>query len=178
MAIIKYYELRNDRVLVLCPKRLRENWTIYLQNDERNIFCDDRFRYDVLNHSDLSRSFGMSGDINLETVKWGNYDLVVIDESHNFRNNAPNKNHGLSRYKKLMQDIVKAGVRTKILMLSATPVNNKMNDLVLCFIIFKVKSILRPYYINLFFILVFLYRFYFEARILLSLLSMSMIDAV
>ena len=129
LAIIKYYELRNDRVLVLCPKRLRENWTVYLQNDERNIFCEDRFRYDVLNHSDLSRAYGMSGDINLETVKWGNYDLVVIDESHNFKNNAPNRNHGLSRYKKLMQDIVKAGVRTKILMLSATPVNNKMNDL-------------------------------------------------
>ena len=129
LAIIKYYELRNDRVLVLCPKRLRDNWTLYLQNDERNIFCDDRFRYDVLNHSDLSRSSGSSGDMNLETVKWGNYDLVVIDESHNFRNNAPNKKKGLSRYKKLMCDIIKAGVKTKVLMLSATPLNSKMNDL-------------------------------------------------
>lgn len=129
LAIIKYYELRNDRVLVLCPKRLRENWTLYLQNDERNIFGDDRFRYDVLNHSDLSRSSGYSGDMNLETVKWGNYDLVVIDESHNFRNNAPNKKTGLSRYRKLMKDIIKAGVKTKVLMLSATPVNSKMNDL-------------------------------------------------
>lgn len=129
LAIIKYYELRNDRVLVLCPRRLRDNWTIYLQNDERNIFCDDRFRYDVLNHTDLSRSRGMSGDINLESVKWGNYDLVVIDESHNFRNNAPSKKQGLSRYKKLMRDIIKSGVKTKVLMLSATPVNSKMNDL-------------------------------------------------
>lgn len=129
LAIIKYYELRNDRVLVLCPKRLRENWTLFLQNDERNVFCDDRFRYDVLNHSDLSRSSGFSGDVNLETVKWGNYDLVVIDESHNFRNNAPNKKKGLSRYKKLMRDIIRSGVKTKVLMLSATPVNNKMNDL-------------------------------------------------
>lgn len=129
LAIIKYYELRNDRVLVLCPKRLRENWTLYLQNDERDIFGDDRFRYDVLNHSDLSRSSGYSGDMNLETVKWGNYDLVVIDESHNFRNNAPNKKTGLSRYRKLMKDIIKAGVKTKVLMLSATPVNSKMNDL-------------------------------------------------
>lgn len=129
LAIIKYYELRNDRVLVLCPKRLRENWTLYLQNDERNIFCDDRFRYDVLNHSDLSRSSGFSGDVNLETVKWGNYDLVVIDESHNFRNNAPNRKKGLSRYRRLMRDIIKAGVKTKVLMLSATPVNSKMNDL-------------------------------------------------
>lgn len=129
LAIIKYYELRNDRVLVLCPKRLRDNWTLYLQNDERNIFCDDRFRYDVLNHSDLSRISGFSGDINLETVKWGNYDLVVIDESHNFRNNAPNKKKGLSRYKRLMRDIIRSGVKTKVLMLSATPVNNKMNDL-------------------------------------------------
>ena len=114
-------------MLVLCPRRLRDNWTIYLQNDERNIFCDDRFRYDVLNHTDLSRSSGMSGDINLETVKWGNYDLVVIDESHNFRNNAPSKKQGLSRYKKLMRDIIKSGVKTKVLMLSATPVNSKMN---------------------------------------------------
>ena len=129
LAIIKYYELRNDRVLVLCPKRLRDNWTLYLQNDERNIFCDDRFGYDVLNHSDLSRTTGFSGDMNLETVKWGNYDLVVIDESHNFRNNVQNKNGGLSRYKKLMHDIIQAGVKTKVLMLSATPVNNRMNDL-------------------------------------------------
>lgn len=129
LAIIKYYELRNDKVLVLCPKRLRDNWTLYLQNDERNIFCDDRFRYDVLNHSDLSRSHGMSGDINLATLNWKNYDLVVIDESHNFRNNAPNKKKGLSRYRKLMRDIIKAGINTKVLMLSATPVNSKMNDL-------------------------------------------------
>ena len=129
LAIIKYYELRNDRILVLCPKRLRENWTLYLQNDERNLFVDDRFRYDVMNHSDLSRSSGFSGDINLETVNWGNYDLVVIDESHNFRNNAPNKKTGLSRYRRLMQDIIRAGVKTKVLMLSATPVNSKMNDL-------------------------------------------------
>ena len=83
----------------------------------------------MLNHSDLSRSSGYSGDLNLETVKWGNYDLVVIDESHNFRNNAPNKKTGLSRYRKLMKDIIKAGVKTKVLMLSATPVNSKMNDL-------------------------------------------------
>ena len=129
LAIIKYYELRNDRILVLCPKRLRENWTLYLQNDERNIFAGDRFRYDVMNHSDLSRSSGFSGDINLETVNWGNYDLVVIDESHNFRNNTPNKKTGLSRYRRLMQDIIKAGVKTKVLMLSATPVNSKLNDL-------------------------------------------------
>ena len=129
LAIIKYYELRNDRVLVLCPKRLRDNWTLFLQNDERNIFCDDRFRYDVLNHTDLSRTSGMSGDINLATVNWGNYDLVVIDESHNFRNNTPSKDEKLSRYQRLMRDIIKAGVKTKVLMLSATPVNNGMTDL-------------------------------------------------
>lgn len=129
LAIIKYYELRNDKVLVLCPKRLRDNWTLYLQNDERNIFCDDRFRYDVLNHSDLSRTHGMSGDINLATLNWKNYDLVVIDESHNFRNNAPNRKKGLSRYRRLMRDIIKAGINTKVLMLSATPVNSKMTDL-------------------------------------------------
>lgn len=128
LAIIKYYELRNDRVLVLCPKRLRENWTLYTVNDMRNIFAADRFNYDVLNHTDLTRKRGKSGEINLETVNWGNYDLVVIDESHNFRNNPPKKD-GLTRYKQLMQEIIRAGVKTRVLMLSATPVNSRMNDL-------------------------------------------------
>lgn len=128
LAIIKYYELRNDRVLVLCPKKLRENWTIYTANDVRNSLAEDRFNYDVLNHTDLTREEGMSGDINLETINWGNYDLVVIDESHNFRNNPPRKD-GLTRYSRLMQEIIRKGVKTKVLMLSATPVNNRMNDL-------------------------------------------------
>ena len=86
LAIIKYHELRNDRVLVLCPKRLRDNWTLYKANDRRNFLASDRFNYDVLNHTDLSRDGGLSGDIDLSHVNWGNYDLVVIDESHNFRN--------------------------------------------------------------------------------------------
>ncbi|WP_111745651.1 helicase-related protein [Salinisphaera orenii] len=128
LAVIKYYELRNDRVLVLAPKKLRENWTLYTVNDTRNTLADDRFNFDVLNHTDLSRDGGMSGEINLETVNWGNYDLVVIDESHNFRNNPPRKD-GLTRYGRLMRDIIRAGVKTKVLMLSATPVNNRMNDL-------------------------------------------------
>lgn len=128
LAIIKYYELRNDRVLVLCPKKLRENWTLYTVNDKRNIFATDRFNYDVLNHTDLSREQGMSGEINLKTLNWSNYDLIVIDESHNFRNN-PSRKDGLTRYARLMRDIIKAGVKTKVLMLSATPVNNRMNDL-------------------------------------------------
>ncbi len=128
LAIIKYYELRNDRVLVLAPKKLRENWTIYTLNDKRNILSNDRFGFDVLNHTDLSRHKGYSGEINLETINWGNYDLIVIDESHNFRNNIPRKNT-INRYQRLMNDIIKSGVKTKVLMLSATPVNNKMNDI-------------------------------------------------
>lgn len=128
LAIIKYYELRNDRVLVLAPKRLRDNWTLYTLNDKRNLFAEDRFNYDVLNHTDLSRDGGISGDINLDTVNWGTYDLIVIDESHNFRNNPPRKD-GITRYSRLMNQIIKSGVKTKVLMLSATPVNNRMNDL-------------------------------------------------
>lgn len=128
LAIIKYYELRNDRVLVLCPKKLRENWTLYTINDKRNLLVADRFNYDVLNHTDLTRESGLSGEINLETLNWGNYDLVVIDESHNFRNNNPRKD-GKTRYSQMMQAIIRAGVKTKVLMLSATPVNNRMNDL-------------------------------------------------
>ncbi|WAT25339.1 helicase-related protein [Aerococcus urinaeequi] len=129
LAVIKYYELRNDKVLVLAPKRLRENWTIYTQNDVRNVLADDRFNYDVLNHTDLSRYDGFSGDIDLKTINWGNYDLVVIDESHNFRNNNPTKDDRMTRYERLMEEIIKKGVNTKVLMLSATPVNNRMNDL-------------------------------------------------
>lgn len=129
LAIIKYYELRNDRVLVLCPKKLRENWTLYTVNDRRNIFASDRFNFDVLNHTDLTRVRGMSGEINLETLNWGNYDLVVIDESHNFRNNPTRKDDSLTRYSRLMNEVIKTGVKTKVLMLSATPVNNRMNDL-------------------------------------------------
>ena len=128
LAVIKYYESRNDRVLVLVPKKLRDNWTIYTQNDKRNIFVDDRFNYDVLNHTDLSRDGGKSGDLDLSTINWGNYDLVVIDESHNFRNNPAVKDR-TTRYEKLMRDIIKGGHKTRLLMLSATPVNNKMNDI-------------------------------------------------
>lgn len=128
LAVMKYYQLRNDRILVLAPKKLRDNWTVYQQNDIYNVLSEDRLNYDVLNHTDLSREKGKSGDINLETINWGNYDLVVIDESHNFRNNA-NKREGMTRYKRLMNDIIKSNIRTKVLMLSATPVNNKMNDL-------------------------------------------------
>jgi SNF2 family DNA or RNA helicase len=135
LAVIKFFELRNERVLVLCPKKLRENWTVYRQNDQLNSFVADRFRFDVLAHTDLSRESGFSGDINLATINWGNYDLVVIDESHNFRNNTPGKRDAegnlirRSRYQRLLDEIIRAGVRTKVLLLSATPVNNDLKDL-------------------------------------------------
>lgn len=129
LAIIKYHELRNDRVLVLCPKRLRDNWTLYKSNDRRNILASDRLNYDVLNHTDLSRDGGLSGDIDLAHVNWGNYDLVVIDESHNFRNKKTPQAGGETRYDRLMRRIIREGVKTRVLMLSATPVNNRMADL-------------------------------------------------
>lgn len=129
LAIIKYHELRNDRVLVLCPKRLRDNWTIYKANDQRNMLASDRFNYDVLNHTDLSRDGGQSGDIDLAHINWGNYDLVVIDESHNFRNKKAPKQGAETRYDRLMRKIIREGVKTRVLMLSATPVNNRLADL-------------------------------------------------
>jgi hypothetical protein len=135
LAVIKYFELKNERVLVLCPKKLRDNWTIYKANSLLNPFIEDRFRYDVLSHTDLSREVGYSADINLATLNWGNYDLVVIDESHNFRNNTPGRRDEdgnlirQSRYQRLMDEIVKNGVRTKVLLVSATPVNNDLKDL-------------------------------------------------
>ncbi len=128
LAIIKYYELRNDRVMVLVPKRLRDNWTLYKANDRRNFLASDRFNYDVLNHTDLSRDNGTSGDIDLAHVNWGNYDLVVIDESHNFRNKETHRDRE-TRYDRLMRRIIKEGVKTRVLMLSATPVNNRLADL-------------------------------------------------
>ncbi len=129
LAIIKYHELRNDRVLVLVPKRLRDNWTLYKANDRRNILASDRFNYDVLNHTDLSRDDGSSGDVDLAHVNWGNYDLVVIDESHNFRNKKTPRVGSETRYDRLMRKIIREGVKTRVLMLSATPVNNRLADL-------------------------------------------------
>ena len=129
LAVIKYHELRNDRVLVLCPKRLRDNWTLYAVNDRRNVLAADRLNYDVLNHTDLSRDGGLSGDLDLAHVNWGNYDLVVIDESHNFRNKKTPKKDSETRYDRLMRRIVREGVKTRVLMLSATPVNNRLADL-------------------------------------------------
>ena len=129
LAIIKYHELRNDRVLVLVPKRLRDNWTPYKANDRRNFLAPDRFNYDVLNHTDLSRDGGLSGDIDLAHVNWGNYDLVVIDESHNFRNKKTPRVGIETRYDRLMRKIIREGVKTRVLMLSATPVNNRLADL-------------------------------------------------
>jgi len=128
LAVIKYYELRNKSVLVLCPKKLAENWLNYNTNLKTNIFAKDRFNYDVLNHTDLSRTRGYSHGIDLSRINWGNYDLVVIDESHNFRNVNAYKDKE-TRYEKLMNHIIKAGVKTKVLMLSATPVNNRFADL-------------------------------------------------
>lgn len=137
LAVIKYYELRNHRVLVLCPKKLRDNWTVYLaqNNSELNPFLKDRLAYTVLSHTDLSRDSGKVDGVNLAALNWGNFDLVVIDESHNFRNNTKGKydDEGnlirKSRYERLMNDIIQAGVKTKVLLLSATPVNNDLKDL-------------------------------------------------
>lgn len=128
LAVIKYYELRNRSVLVLCPKKLADNWRNYNTNLTTNIFAKDRFNYDVLCHTDLSRTTGESFGIPLNRVNWGNYDLVVIDESHNFRNNDVYKDRE-TRYQKLMNKVIRAGVKTKVLMLSATPVNNRFIDL-------------------------------------------------
>lgn len=128
LAVIKYYELRNRAVLVLCPKKLADNWRNFNSNLTTNIFAKDRFNYDVLCHTDLSRTSGESFGIPLNRVNWGNYDLVVIDESHNFRNNDVYRDRE-TRYQKLMRKVIQAGVKTKVLMLSATPVNNHFTDL-------------------------------------------------
>ena len=130
LAVIKYYENRNKTVLVLCPKKLSENWNTYKDNYVNNPIASDRLNYDVLFHTDLSRNDGMSNGLDLDRLNWGNYDLVVIDESHNFRNGAgTHANTQENRYVKLMDKVIRAGVKTKVLMLSATPVNNRFIDL-------------------------------------------------
>ena len=137
LAIIKYFELLNYRVLVLCPKKLKQNWTLYQAqtNNALNPFPADRFGFTVLCHTDLSRNSGFSGDINPANFKWENFDFVVIDESHNFRNNTKGKRDDQgnlirkSRYERLMEDIIQTGLKTKVLLLSATPVNNTLSDL-------------------------------------------------
>lgn len=130
LAVIKYYENRNKTVLVLCPKKLSENWNTYKDNYVNNPIASDRLNYDVLFHTDLSRNGGFSNGLDLDRLNWGNYDLVVIDESHNFRNGAgTHANTQENRYVKLMDKVIRAGVKTKVLMLSATPVNNKFVDL-------------------------------------------------
>lgn len=129
LAVIKYYENRNKSVLVLCPKKLNDNWMTYKLNLLNNPLANDRLRYDVLYHTDLSRESGKSNGIPLDRINWGNYDLVVIDESHNFRNGGEIKNDKENRYLKLMNKVIRSGVQTKVLMLSATPVNNRFNDL-------------------------------------------------
>ena len=131
LAVIKYYENRNKSVLVLCPKKLANNWNTYKDNYVNNPIAADRLRYDVLYHTDLSRNHGSSNGLDLDRLNWGNYDLVVIDESHNFRNGG--KSGGDSekenRYLRLLNKVIRTGVKTKVLMLSATPVNNRFNDL-------------------------------------------------
>lgn len=130
LAVVKYYESRNKSVLVLCPKKLSENWNTYKDNYVNNPIAADRLNYDVLFHTDLSRLHGISNGLDLDRLNWGNYDLVVIDESHNFRNGAgTHANTVENRYVKLMDKVIRTGVKTKVLMLSATPVNNKFTDL-------------------------------------------------
>lgn len=132
LAVIKYYENRNKSVLVLCPKKLSNNWNTYKDNYVNNPIASDRLRYDVLYHTDLNRTKGVSNGIELDRLNWGNYDLVVIDESHNFRNGGKisgEDNDKENRYLKLLNKVIRKGVKTKVLMLSATPVNNRFNDL-------------------------------------------------
>ena len=132
LAVIKYYENRNKSVLVLCPKKLTNNWNTYKDNYVNNPIAADRLRYDVLYHTDLNRKHGKSNGLDLDRLNWSNYDLVVIDESHNFRNGGKlsgEDNEKENRYLKLLNKVIRKGVKTKVLMLSATPVNNRFNDL-------------------------------------------------
>ena len=135
LSVIKYYENRNRNVLVLCPKKLNDNWQTFRSNYKNNPVLADRLRYDILFHSDLSRDKGLSNGLDLERMNWGNYDLIVIDESHNFRNGGRFDNEDEdddfkeNRYARLMNKVIRSGVKTKVLMLSATPVNNRFSDL-------------------------------------------------
>lgn len=131
LAVIKYYENRNKNVLVLCPKKLANNWNTYKERYVNNPIIEDRLNYDVLFHTDLSRESGKSNGKDLDRINWGTYDIVVIDESHNFRNGGKitGDHEKENRYLRLMNKVIRTGVKTKVLMLSATPVNNRFLDL-------------------------------------------------
>ena len=137
LGVIKFFESRNERVLVICPSRLKPNWLRYAAHTGQgsNPFLRDRFGYTVLAHTDLSRTAGMAGDIDLAGFNWSAFDLIVIDESHNFRNEGREKRDdegrliSRSRYRRLLEEVLKEGARTKVLMLSATPVNTSLRDL-------------------------------------------------
>ena len=137
LAVIKFFELRNERVLVLCPKKLHDNWARYPvhNSQDTNPFLDDKFGYTLLSHTDLSRYSGNAGNINLENFNWRTFDLIVIDESHNFRNDTKpvrdtdGKFIRHSRYTRLLEEVIREGTKTKVLMLSATPVNTSLIDL-------------------------------------------------
>ena len=128
LAVMKYYSSRNKNILVLAPKKLANNWNQYRDNVRTNLFYKDRIHFDVLYHTDLGRTHGFSNGHDLSKFNWDNYDLVVIDESHNFRN-ANSYRDKETRYDFLINKVLKSGVRTKVLMLSATPVNNRFTDL-------------------------------------------------
>ncbi len=128
LAVMKYYSSRNKNILVLTPKKLAENWNKYRDNVKTNQFYKDRIHFDVLYHTDLGRKRGFSNGHDLSNFNWDNYDLVVIDESHNFRNADAYRDRE-TRYSFLINKVMKSGVKTKVLMLSATPVNNRFADL-------------------------------------------------
>ena len=130
LAVIKYFEAKHHNVLVLCPKKLSENWLLYssLYKRQLNPLKADKLNYTVLSHTDLSREKGLSNNVDLSDFEWSQFDLIVIDESHNFRNDNKSKN-GKSRYQRLLEDVIQAGEKTKVLLLSATPVNNDLSDL-------------------------------------------------
>lgn len=129
LAIIKYFEMRQDNVLVLTPRKLYDNWNSF-KGIYKNSFLDERFDYKIMCHTDLSRYSGTSvSSYDLDRFDWGKYDLLVIDESHNFRNRKETDDGHITRYHRLMEEVIKANKKTKVLLLSATPVNNSLTDL-------------------------------------------------
>ena len=127
LAVIKYFQTQNYLTVLLCPKKLEQNWTQYLRRTGSR-FEKDEFDYIVRFHTDMQGDrLDHYNDAKLNYLQTRKKILIVIDESHNLRNEKS------GRYQELMSKLIqnKEGQENrdvKVLMLSATPINTGLND--------------------------------------------------
>lgn len=123
LAVMKFYQLQGREVILICPKKLQYNWRIY-QKNQNSKFEKDQFEYFLRFHTDLSDDLMDKYHDRADKMFLNEKPkLFVIDESHNLRNNKS------KRYKFLVDQILSKNEDVKVLMLSATPINNSLMDI-------------------------------------------------